>query len=53
MWTVSNRPRCNCDNLRYPGDLTNKEWILVEPPIPPGKPGGASVPSTCAMLETG
>jgi transposase len=26
--------------LRYPSDLTDDEWKLVEPLIPPGKPGG-------------
>ena len=27
-------------NLRYPSDLTDNEWRLVEPLIPPGKRGG-------------
>jgi transposase len=40
MWTVENRPRYNRDKLRYPSDLTNGEWALVEPLIPPGKRGG-------------
>ena len=26
--------------MRYPRDLTDEEWQLVEPLIPPGKPGG-------------
>jgi transposase len=26
--------------LRYPSDLTDDEWVLVEPLIPPGKTGG-------------
>jgi transposase len=26
--------------LRYPSDLTNEEWDLVEPLIPPGRSGG-------------
>ena len=26
--------------LRYPSDLTDDEWGLVEPLIPPGKTGG-------------
>src|SRR6516164_6593945 len=40
MWTFENRPRYNRDGLRYPSDLTDEEWTLVEPLIPPGKPGG-------------
>ena len=31
MWTIENRPRYNRDRLRYPSDLTNEEWALVEP----------------------
>jgi transposase len=26
--------------LRYPSDLTDKQWALVEPLIPPAKRGG-------------
>jgi len=40
MWTAENRPRYNRDRLRYPSDLTDEEWALAEPLIPPGKPGG-------------
>lgn len=40
MWTNENRARYNRDHLRYPSDLTNAEWALVEPFIPPAKPGG-------------
>ena len=40
MWTTQNRPRYNHDRLRYPSDLTDDEWALAEPLIPPGKPGG-------------
>ncbi len=40
MWTDQNRPRYNRDQLRYPSDLTDEEWALVEPLIPPGKRGG-------------
>ena len=37
---AENRPRYDRDGLRYPSDLTNEEWSVVEPLIPPGKPGG-------------
>lgn len=40
MWTAENRPRYNRDQLRYPSDLTDEEWMVVEPLIPPGKRGG-------------
>ena len=40
MWTSQNRARYDRSKLRYPSDLTDDEWGLVEPLIPPGKSGG-------------
>src|SRR5208282_5434772 len=40
MWTTENRPRYNRDKLRYPSDLSDEEWALVEPEIPPGFDAG-------------
>ena len=40
MWTAENRARYQRDHLRYPSDLTDEEWQLVEPLIPPAKRGG-------------
>ncbi len=40
MWTQQNRRRYNRDQLRYPSDLTDAAWGLVEPLIPPAKRGG-------------
>jgi transposase len=40
MWTMENRPRYDRDKLRYPSDLTDEEWSLVEPLIPPDRHGG-------------
>ena len=40
MWTSQNRGRYDRSKLRYPSDLTDDEWALVEPLIPPGKTGG-------------
>ncbi|WP_442873146.1 IS5 family transposase [Aurantimonas sp. A3-2-R12] len=40
MWTKANRGKYNRDGLRYPSDLTDAEWELVEPLIPPAKRGG-------------
>lgn len=40
MWTDSNRARYDRNHLRYPSDLTDDEWSIVEPLIPPAKKGG-------------
>jgi transposase len=40
MWTAENRARYQRDHLRYPSDVTDKEWQLVESLIPPAKRGG-------------
>jgi transposase len=40
MWTDENRARYDRSNLRYPSDLTDEEWSLIRPLIPPAKPGG-------------
>ena len=40
MWTNENRGRYERSGLRYPSDLTNEEWALVEPLIAPAKRGG-------------
>ena len=40
MWTDENRGRYDRSRLRYPSDLTDDEWSLVEPLIPPAKRGG-------------
>ena len=40
MWTKANRGKYNRDKLRYPSDLTDTEWGLVEPLIPSAKRGG-------------
>jgi transposase len=40
MWTEESRVRHNRDKLRYPSDLTDAEWALVAPLIPPARRGG-------------
>ena len=40
MWTNENRGRYDRSKLRYPSDLTDAEWALVGPMIPPAKRGG-------------
>ena len=40
MWTQDNRARYDRNGLRYPSDLTDAEWAVIVPLIPPGKRGG-------------
>jgi transposase len=40
MWTNVNRAGYDRGGLRYPSDLTDAEWELVSPLIPPAKRGG-------------
>jgi len=40
MWTADNRARYDRSRLRYPSDLTDEEWALIAPCIPPAKRGG-------------
>ncbi len=54
MWTSKNRARYDRSKLRYPSDLTDDEWGLVEPLIPP-RAGGRfvfQVTSRRLILET-
>ena len=40
MWTPEHRRAADRSVLRYPSDLTDSEWALVEPMIPPARHGG-------------
>jgi hypothetical protein len=40
MWTKEHRLAARRKSLRYPSDLTEEEWQLVAPLIPPAKRGG-------------
>jgi len=40
MWTAERRARYDRSGLRYPSDLTDAEWALIAPLIPPAKRGG-------------
>jgi transposase len=40
MGTSKNRGRYDRSALRYPSDLTDDEWALIEPLIPPARRGG-------------
>ena len=40
MWASENRGGYDRSTLRYPSDLTDEEWALIAPLIPPAKRGG-------------
>jgi len=40
MWTDENRQRYQRNHLRYPGNLTDREWELIAPLIPPARQSG-------------
>src|SRR3712207_1752980 len=64
MWTPENpenRPKYDRSKLRYPSDLTDEEWAIIAPLIPPAKCGGnkrtiderAAVDGVMYILSTG
>lgn len=40
MWKEEHRRAADRRGLRYPSDLTDAEWAMVQPLIPPAKRGG-------------
>ena len=40
MWTEEHRQARHRKGLRYPSDLTDAEWAIIEPMIPPPRRGG-------------
>ena len=40
MWKPEHRQAANRSGLLYPSDLTDAEWAIVEPMIPPARHGG-------------
>ena len=61
MWTPEHRRAADRRGLRYPSDLTDEEWALIEPMIPPAKRGGRRrevnvrevLNAICSVLSTG
>ncbi len=39
-WNDTARVEHRRNNARYPSDLTDREWALIAPLLPPAKPGG-------------
>jgi transposase len=40
VWTSAHRRASDRRGLRYPSDLSDAEWAVIEPMIPPAKRGG-------------
>ena len=40
MWKPEHRRAADRSGLRYPSDLSDAEWLMIEPMIPPAKRGG-------------
>lgn len=40
MWKPEHRLAADRCRLRYPSDLSDAEWLLIAPMIPPGRRGG-------------
>jgi transposase len=61
MWTAENRRRYEQRGKRYPSDLSDEQWALIAPLIPPAKSGGRKrsvdlrevVNAILYVLETG
>ena len=48
-WTDITRQQHKREGLRYPSDLTDAEWALIAPLLPPAQPGGR--PRTTDLRE--
>ena len=48
-WTDITREQHKRAGLRYPSDLTDAEWALIAPLLPPARPGGR--PRTTDLRE--
>ena len=49
MWTAETRVEHDRDNLRYPSDLTDAEWQILAPLLPP--PAGTGRHGSWPMRE--
>jgi putative transposase len=49
MWTPETRTEHDRNDLRYPSDLTDEEWQLLAPRLPP--PAGTGRPRSWSMRE--
>lgn len=54
MWTPATRAEHSRSHLRYASDLTDAEWVLLEPslPCPAGRGGAGTASGPCARSST-
>ena len=54
MWKPEQRRAADRHGLRYPSDLNDSEWALIEPAIPPAKRDGRrrEVCPTAAIIDS-
>lgn len=50
-WTETTRPRYERPLRRYASDLTDREWVLIAPFLPPAKLTGRPRKTGFAMLQ--
>ncbi len=48
MWTPETRAEHDRDELRYPSDLTDAEWLILAPLLPPPAETGRHRCGQCA-----
>lgn len=53
MWMPANRRKYDRSKQRYPSDLTDAEWALAEPHIPPARRGGGKRTSNMREVMNG
>ena len=51
MWTPEHRRAADRSDLRYPSDLTDDEWALVAPMIPPARTVDVNARSSAEVLN--
>ena len=52
-WTDITRVEYKRSPARYPSDLTDEEWALIGPLLPPAKPGGRPRPTNLRDVMDG
>ena len=52
MWTPATRKNYSRNGLRYQSDVTDEEWRVIEPYLPPAKASAARAVGRCARSST-
>jgi hypothetical protein len=53
MWTASARRQYQRLGRCYASDLTDEEFAVIEPMLPPANPGGRGTNISCHMKQRG